>query len=154
MHANGTQRKGLQEKVSFQGERITFITDIKEAMHPQKTARPNCFAVLLCTAGTGTFMMNGKSYSVEKNDLVALPPGTIADKGHISDDFTSRGFYLSSDFIAEMDSLPSSLWNARIYFVEHPVTRVNDETARIFIQYYDLICSKFAAENPSNTTKR
>lgn len=148
MHAKGTQRKGFQEKISLRGDRVSLITDLKAPVFPPKGAKTDRFTIILCTAGNGTVTMNGKTHSIGKNDMLTLIPGTAAERGSISDDFEACGFHLTAEFFSVMDSLPSSLWNARIHFAEHPVMRVSDGAAHIFTQYYDLIRSKFMAESP------
>lgn len=75
-------------------------------------------------------------------------PGTLIEATENVGLFNICGFYLSKEFIEEISSIPTYIWNVRMYIDEHPVTHLNERAGKLFCQYHELIASKLAAEKP------
>lgn len=148
MNEKNKQNDGLKQAVTFEDKRIAIISDIDLSIQQNQRQRLAAFATILCTAGNGELSVNNRRLAIQQGDLLVCTSGDTIEGHHRTDNFKAVGFYLSKEFFDELSSMPLGIVNARVYIQEHPLLHINEHAANIFIQYYNLIHSKLATENP------
>lgn len=145
------RKNGAEGKQPFQkycNARVNLISNLDLKSNQHTRAKLEAFAAMLCTEGEGRLYINNREVHITKNDLVVCSPGTLIEADDSACQFNICGFYLSKEFIEEINSIPTYLWNVRMYIDEHPVTHLDDKAGKLFCQYHELIASKLSAETP------
>lgn len=74
--------------------------------------------------------------------LTICPPNNIVDSGLMSIDFQGHCICISSVYLQQIVPLAENLWDIKMLFDANPICTLQPEEAKIFCQYYDLICTK------------
>lgn len=140
--------RGIREKLLFEDDLVTLITDSMAASPHKHRHRLDVYATMLCTAGGAELLLNNRRIRVERNDLLVCVPGSWVEEISMDGNLNGCGFNLSHSFFERMLNPPAGLWNAHVYFAEHPIIHLSEEAAGLFTQYYDLIRSKLQTTQP------
>lgn len=140
--------KGIREKLFFEDGHVSIITDSVSEAHGSHRHQLDMYATMLCTAGSAELMVNNRRLRVERNDFLVCVPGSWVEEVGMDEDFNGCGFNLSHLFFEKMLNPPVGLWNAHVYFADHPIVHLSEEAAGLFTQYYDLIRSKLQTTQP------
>ena len=89
---------------------------------------------LLCTAGDGSFVFNGKCYHIVKNDLVVMPNPTRAKNLAAAPGMEVEWFAADNKFLGGL--LPSNNYSigGSISLNQNPVIKVDDRQAAIMLE--------------------
>lgn len=109
-------------------------------------------AIVLVLEGKIVTDINGASYEARKNDLLICSPNDIIEKGLTSYDFKGNFILASSAYVQRILPLTESTWDFKMLFEKNPLCTLLPEEAKVFCQYYDLLCSKVQQAVP--TSKR
>ena len=89
---------------------------------------------LLCTAGEGSFVFNGKCYHIVKNDLVVMPNPTRAKHIAAAPGMQVEWFAADNKFLGGL--LPSNNYSigGSISLNQNPIIKVDDRQASIMLE--------------------
>ncbi len=89
---------------------------------------------LLCTAGEGSFVFNGKCYHIKKNDLVVMPQPNRAKNVAAANGMQVEWFAADNKFLQGL--LPSNNYSigGSISLNQNPVIKLDDRQAAIMLE--------------------
>ena len=140
-----THQTGLnesQEALFLRQSKVSIISNTQLLEEASARTQLNAFTSLLCIQGEGTLSLNNCEVKLQPNDLFLCAAGNVLERKEVSDDFCCYGFYLSRHFLETIHNIPSYIWSLKAYASAHPVTRISEENARVYREYYNLIRSK------------
>ena len=105
------------------------------------------FVALLCIEGESTIYINNEMYSIHKNDFLLCHPQTIFEHKITNLDFKYCGFFLSPEYVKQISLISSNSWNAILFIENNPIIALDEKESSLFLQYYNLIRSKFETES-------
>ena len=136
----------LDKNAAYKDDRIAMVDSIQSLKNGQTNlaAMVKVDAVLLvfCVKGKASFFINGNSYMLHPNDLMICVPNIVFEKSMISIDFEMRAVILSPEYMKSMVLFECSSWSFRSFVEQHPVFSLNNDEARLFKQYYNLLYEK------------
>lgn len=136
----------LDKNAAYKDDRIAIVDSIQSLKNGQTNlaAMVKVDAVLLvfCVKGKASFFINGNSYMLHPNDLMICVPNIVFEKSMISIDFEMRAVILSPEYMKSMVLFECSSWSFRSFVEQHPVFSLNNDEARLFKQYYNLLYEK------------
>lgn len=134
----------LDKNAAYKDDRIAIVDSIQGLKEGQRDLTVKIDAVLLvfCIKGKASFFINDNSYMLHPNDLLICIPNIVFEKSMASIDFEMRAVVLSLEYMKSMVLFECSSWSFRSFVAQHPVFSLNDEEAKLFRQYYDLMYEK------------
>lgn len=134
----------LENIAAYHDDRIAIIDNLRGNYLPQNFSpvKMEIFIAVLCLRGQVTFFIDNKKYTASENDLLLCQPQNILEHSNMDDDFECLGFCLSPEYMKQILWLSPEKWNTRFFIENHPVISLNNESCKIFRQYYDLFRSK------------
>ena len=136
----------LNKNAAYKDDRIAIIDNIQGLKDGQVNlddmVKVDAILLVYCVKGKASICINGSTYLIHPNDLLVCVPNIVFEKSMISIDFEMRGVVLSPEYLMNMFLFECSTWSFRSFVEKHPVFSLNDEEARLFRQYYDLLYEK------------
>lgn len=135
------------EKIVYKDDRIIIIdnSNVTDTLNTSPI-KSEWFVALLCIEGESTIYINNEMYSIHKNDFLLCHPQTIFEHKITNLDFKYCGFFLSPEYVKQI-SLISNSWNAILFIENNPIIALDEKESSLFLQYYNLIRSKFETES-------
>lgn len=136
------------EKIVYKDDRMIII-DNSNVTDPLNTSpiKSEWFVALLCIEGESTIYINNEMYSIHKNDILLCHPQTIFEHKITNLDFKYCGFCLSPEYVKQISLISSNSWNAILFIENNPIIALDENESSLFLQYYNLIRSKFETES-------
>ncbi len=106
------------------------------------------YAIFLVVEGKARIEINGKAYEISKEDLFICPPNNIVEHGLMSVDFKGYFIFVSSAYVQRIMPLQNA-WSFKDVFEKNPICSLLPKEVEVFLQYYDLLCSKVQDSNPA-----
>lgn len=147
------EKDGFNPNVSIENSDFIVVEDLHELIRrgisdADDGKELNVFAIVLCTNGKASAVINDEAYEIRKDDIIVCVPETIIEKGLVSFDFEYKCLCLSINFVREIQ--PSILingWDIIKRLKEKPVFHLSDSDLTAFHLYYELLKNKL--KNPS-----
>ena len=136
-----------QKFVLYNDGELAFCHDVQD-IFLQLPVQLEIYAIVLVVEGKGRVEINGKLYETRKNDLFICTPNNIVENGLMSLDFKGCFMFVSSEYVQRTISLQHA-WVFKELFEKNPVCSLPPKEAAIFLQYYDLLCSKVQDSTPA-----
>lgn len=136
------------EKIVYKDDRMIII-DNSNVTGTLNTSpiKSEWFVALLCIEGESTIYINNEMYSIHKNDFLLCHPQTIFEHKITNLDFKYCGFFLSPEYVKQISLISSNFWNAILFIENNPIIALDEKESSLFLQYYNLIRSKFETES-------
>ncbi|MGP1514763.1 MAG: AraC family transcriptional regulator [Bacteroidales bacterium] len=119
---------------------IDDITTLKKENFKQSFV--NMVAMIFCLDGKSSINMNGKTWNVEKNDVLILAPGTFVDDYIFSEDFNAKIIGFSVVTIDSAIYLSKNVWQSLYYVLQNPVIHLEDTDMKTIYHYYSIAEAK------------
>lgn len=136
------------EKIVYKDDRMIIIdnSNVTDTLNTSPI-KSEWFVALLCIEGESTIYINNEMYSIHKNDILLCHPQTIFEHKITNLDFKYCGFCLSPEYVKQISLISSNSWNAILFIENNPITALDEKESSLFLQYYNLIRSKFETES-------
>lgn len=136
------------EKIVYKDDRMIIIdnSNVTDTLNTSPI-KSEWFVALLCIEGESTIYINNEMYSIHKNDFLLCHPQTIFEHKITNLDFKYCGFFLSPEYVKQISLISSNSWNAILFIENNPIIALNEKESSLFLQYYNLIRSKFETES-------
>ena len=136
------------EKIVYKDDRMIIIdnSNVTDTLNTSPI-KSEWFVALLCIEGESTIYINNEMYSIHKNDILLCHPQTIFEHKITNLDFKYCGFYLSPEYVKQISLISSNSWNAILFIENNPIIALDENESSLFLQYYNLIRSKFETES-------
>ena len=136
------------EKIVYKDDRMIIIdnSNVTDTLNTSPI-KSEWFVALLCIEGESTIYINNEMYSIHKNDFLLCHPQTIFEHKITNLDFKYCGFYLSPEYVKQISLISSNSWNAILFIENNPIIALDENESSLFLQYYNLIRSKFETES-------
>lgn len=136
------------EKIVYKDDRIIIIdnSNVTDTLNTSPI-KSEWFVALLCIEGESTIYINNEMYSIHKNDFLLCHPQTIFEHKITNLDFKYCGFFLSPEYVKQISLISSNSWNAILFIENNPIIALDEKESSLFLQYYNLIRSKFETES-------
>lgn len=136
------------EKIVYKDDRMIIIdnSNVTDTLNTSPI-KSEWFVALLCIEGESTIYINNEMYSIHKNDILLCHPQTIFEHKITNLDFKYCGFCLSPEYVKQISLISSNSWNAILYIENNPIIALDENESSLFLQYYNLIRSKFETES-------
>lgn len=136
------------EKIVYKDDRMIIIdnSNVTDTLNTSPI-KSEWFVALLCIEGESTIYINNKMYSIHKNDFLLCHPQTIFEHKITNLDFKYCGFFLSPEYVKQISLISSNSWNAILFIENNPIIALDENESSLFLQYYNLIRSKFETES-------
>ena len=136
----------LDKNAAYKDDRIAIVDSIQSLKNGQtelaSMVKVDAVLLVFCVKGKASLFINGNSYMLHPNDLMICVPNIVFRKSMISIDFEMRSVVLSPEYMKSMVLFECSSWSFRSFVEQHPVFSLNDDEARLFKQYYNLLYEK------------
>lgn len=135
------------EKIVYKDDRMIIIdnSNVTDTLNTSPI-KSEWFVALLCIEGESTIYINNEMYSIHKNDILLCHPQTIFEHKITNLDFKYCGFCLSPEYVKQISLISSNSWNAILFIENNPIIALDENESSLFLQYYNLIRSKFETE--------
>ena len=130
------------EGIVYNDGELAFFDNIRNIRIFDFPVQFEFYVIVLVTSGRATVKINGTTYEAKKDDLFICPPNNIVDGGLMSIDFQGNCICISSAYLQRIVPLAENSWDIKVFFENNPICTLQPEEAKIFCQYYDLLCSK------------
>ena len=130
------------EGIVYNDGELAFFNNLSSISSVVLPVQLDVYVIVLVTGGRATVQINGTTYEVKKDDLFICLPNNIVDSGLMSLDFQGHFLCISSAYLQRIVPLVEISWDLKVFFENNPICTLRPEEARIFCQYYDLLCSK------------
>ncbi|MBM6864068.1 AraC family transcriptional regulator [Bacteroides caecigallinarum] len=136
------------EKIVYKDDRMIIIdnSNVTDTLNTSPI-KSEWFVALLCIEGESTIYINNEMYSIHKNDFLLCHPQTIFEHKITNLDFKYCGFFLSPEYVKQISLISSNSWNAILFVENNPIIALDEKESSLFLQYYNLIRSKFETES-------
>lgn len=136
------------EKIVYKDDRMIIIdnSNVTDTLNTSPI-KSEWFVALLCIEGESTIYINNEMYSIHKNDILLCHPQTIFEHKITNLDFKYCGFCLSPEYVKQISLISSNSWNAILFVENNPIIALDENESSLFLQYYNLIRSKFETES-------
>lgn len=136
------------EKIVYKDDRMIIIdnSNVTDTLNTSPI-KSEWFVALLCIEGESTIYINNEMYSIHKNDILLCHPQTIFERKITNLDFKYCGFCLSPEYVKQISLISSNSWNAILFIENNPIIALDENESSLFLQYYNLIRSKFETES-------
>lgn len=136
------------EKIVYKDDRMIIIdnSNVTDTLNTSPI-KSEWFVALLCIEGESTIYINNEMYSIHKNDILLCHPQTIFEHKITNLDFKYCGFCLSPEYVKQISLISSNSWNAILFIENNPIIALDENESSLFLQYYNLIRSKFETES-------
>lgn len=136
------------EKIVYKDDRMIIIdnSNVADTLNTSPI-KSKWFVALLCIEGESTIYINNEMYSIHKNDILLCHPQTIFEHKITNLDFKYCGFCLSPEYVKQISLISSNSWNAILFIENNPIIALDEKESSLFLQYYNLIRSKFETES-------
>ena len=136
------------EKIVYKDDRMIIIdnSNVTDTLNTSPI-KSEWFVALLCIEGESTIYINNKMYSIHKNDILLCHPQTIFEHKIINLNFKYCGFCLSPEYVKQISIISSNSWNGMLFIENNPIISLDEDEASLFLQYYNLIRSKFETKS-------
>lgn len=136
------------EKIVYKDDRMIIIdnSNVTDTLNTSPI-KSEWFVALLCIEGESTIYINNEMYSIHKNDILLCHPQTIFEHKIINLNFKYCGFCLSPEYVKQISLISSNSWNAILFIENNPIIALDENESSLFLQYYNLIRSKFETES-------
>ncbi|MDN0072335.1 helix-turn-helix domain-containing protein [Bacteroides caecigallinarum] len=136
------------EKIVYKDDRMIIIdnSNVTDTLNTSPI-KSEWFVALLCIEGESTIYINNEMYSIHKNDFLLCHPQTIFEHKITNLDFKYCGFFLSPEYVKQISLISSNSWNAILFIENSPIIALDEKESSLFLQYYNLIRSKFETES-------
>ena len=136
------------EKIVYKDDRMIIIdnSNVTDTLNTSPI-KSEWFVALLCIEGESTIYINNEMYSIHKNDILLCHPQTIFEHKITNLDFKYCGFCLSPEYVKKISLISSNSWNAILFIENNPIIALDENESSLFLQYYNLIRSKFETES-------
>ncbi len=136
------------EKIVYKDDRMIIIdnSNVTDTLNTSPI-KSEWFVALLCIEGESTIYINNEMYSIHKNDFLLCHPQTIFEHKITNLDFKYCGFFLSPEYVKQISLISSNSWNAILFIKNNPIIALDEKESSLFLQYYNLIRSKFETES-------
>lgn len=136
------------EKIVYKDDRMIIIdnSNVTDTLNTSPI-KSEWFVALLCIEGESTIYINNEMYSIHKNDFLLCHPQTIFEHKITNLDFKYCGFFLSPEYVKQISLISSNSWNAILFIENNPIIALDENESSLFLQYYNLIRSKFETES-------
>lgn len=138
--------------IAYNDDELAFFDNMCNMPSFELPVQLEMYVIVLVTSGRATVKINGTIYEAKKDDLLICPPNNIVDSGLMSIDFQGHCICISCTYIKRIIPLAENSWDIKKLFESHPICTLKPEEAKIFCQYYELLCSK--TQYSSATQKR
>lgn len=132
----------VEEGIVYNDGELAFFDKMNRISSFVLPVQLEMYVIVLVTGGRATVKINGTIYEAKKDDLFVCPPNNILDSGLMSIDFQGHCICVSSSYIQRIVPLAENSWDLKVLFENNPICTLEPEEAKIFCQYYDLLCSK------------
>ncbi|MBO4598517.1 MAG: AraC family transcriptional regulator [Bacteroidaceae bacterium] len=133
----------------YTDRRITVVSsldEIKKEMLDHEIVMDDYVAVLLLK-GSAELSINNEVYRMEQNQMLFGLPSVVLRKLMISVDAELKALSISGEYVEEICSLEKDSVNIRIFLKQNPVFSIDEDSARVFCQYCDLLRSRLAKKD-------
>ena len=136
------------EKIVYKDDRMIIIdnSNVTDTLNTSPI-KSEWFVAILCIEGESTIYINNEMYSIHKNDFLLCHPQTIFEHKITNLDFKYCGFFLSPEYVKQISLISSNFWNAILFIENNPIIALDEKESSLFLQYYNLIRSKFETES-------
>lgn len=130
----------LNENGVYNNGDVAIFTDLSDIQ--SRTYVSDLYAVVLCTAGKGSVMIDGTLREIRPNDLMVCSPNVIIEKAMMSVDFQCCCFVMRVGFIEKIIPRVDNVWDFHLLFEKSILTHLTSDEASVFILYFNLILSR------------
>lgn len=110
-----------------------------------KEPHANYLSHALCTAGSCTFMFNGKEFELHKGDVMIVRKGKLMENVHPSEDFQVTNIMVESEFIAVSSPIKSNYGvKGQLALFLNPVMHLTAEQYAICQRDFDNIAFRLS----------
>ena len=128
--------------IAYNDGELAFFDNMRNIRIFDSPVQFEFYVIVLVTSGRATVQINGRMYEAKKDDFFICPPNNIVDSGLMSIDFQGHCICISSVYLQQIVPLAENLWDIKMLFDANPICTLQPEEAKIFCQYYDLLCTK------------
>jgi len=103
--------------------------------------------MVFCTNGKADIKINGRSFHVEKNDMIICPPNSVVEDIMISPDMRSAAIALSYEAMRHTVHMDKGIWDLRMFVLKNPVIHLDPVGHNLGELYYNLLAVKLKQPN-------
>ncbi len=137
----------LQEIAIYNNGQLALIDKIDE-IDMEKIIQMDVYSFGLAMQGEASININGARYTIRKDCLLINQPRNMLDSRTLSTDFRALGIGMSPEYLQRIFPEFGSIRELKRTFAENPLCALRPDEAKVFRQYYDLLCSKIHLPSP------
>lgn len=111
---------------------------------PIRNVHTDTYIIVVCLQGKGTCRMEGKSYEVNRHDLIIGHPNAFVEGAMVSLDFRCEGLVMSPAFFESIFFLGGNNWEAVMAVKKQPVFHLTDDEVERSLFNFSIIRRKLA----------
>lgn len=113
----------------------------------------DAYVSIFCLTGKAQFVLEGKEYTLEPNDLFLCRPNLLIEHARQSDDLSIRGLLLSPQFLESIFTLGGHWWDAHRVLVDNPVMHLDQDEADTFLMNFYTLSKKLSSPKRPHYTE-
>ncbi len=136
-----TEKDYISQFENITGKDVFIFEDLT-GTPPADQLQSENYISLLCTAGKGQCVLEGKKLDISKNDIVLCHPKALINNVMVNLDFRCQGLIMSPQYFKTMLFVDGNCWGIHQAITNNPVIHLTDEQADDFIFNFTIIKRK------------
>lgn len=132
-------RKKLEELTS---EDLAVFDELGSV--PIRNFHSDTFILLICLEGKGTCKLEGRTFEVNKHDLVIGHPNMFVENAMVSLDFKCKGIVVSPAFFESIFFLGGNTWEAMLALRKQPILHLSKDEISHSLFNHSVIAHKLS----------
>lgn len=128
-------------KASYMDGDGIVLTDVKE-LPKLGSLQMDMIIALVCTDGKLQIDINGKTFTVQPNDMLVCPPNVFLDDYMISPKFNAKLLGLSYSALQRKLNMNKNIWDMIMLLTKSPVYHLNQESIELMNKYNSFLSFK------------
>ena len=138
--------------VGYSDNDVVIIENVHNLMNPP-SARMHMNMLAICINGRAQGNINGKILSVNKNQVIVLPPNITMSDFLISPDFEFKAMFFTTRILQSFLHEKISIWNEAMYIRHAYVQTLEERDINFYSHFYEMlrVCIDSAKDAPFRT---
>jgi len=134
--------KSIMPGCSFIDNDLVLFSSFEVVPFVREPRTMKCFFAAICLEGNAHYIVDGKEHAIGKNNLVIFNEGQVISEYSLSPDCNAMVILVSDDFFNETLKGVHEISQLFLLAYSNPVLPLNEETVRIFLEYFHIISNK------------
>ncbi len=138
-----TEKDYISQFENITGKDVLIFEDLS-GTPPQDELQSENYISLLCTAGKGQCVLEGKKLDIGKNDIVLCHPKALINNVMVNLDFRCQGLIMSPQYFETMLYVDGNCWDINYAITHNPVIHLTEQQTDDFLFNFSIIKRKLS----------